>query len=210
MFSRINLTKLRKGIFMKQVLSMVCISGLIVSTTSLCMLPDQKAALWDVISHDDIDRTKVISYSNKLIFHDVQDDRGQHPLHKAAQIQTAVILNFFLGHQKSFDSVNKYEIPQRMLALAMATRDRVGSASPAHTLSQLPLQLIFSYAHWSINLNSQDYDGNTALHLASMKGLAKNIEALLKAGADRAIKNNLGLTPQEVATGNAVTAFSQQ
>jgi cytochrome c peroxidase len=50
-----------------------------------------------------------------------------------------------------------------------------------------------------IDVNVQDYNGDTALHDAAMFGHEKIVEALLVAGADRSIKNKQGKTPAEVA-----------
>jgi hypothetical protein len=47
--------------------------------------------------------------------------------------------------------------------------------------------------------NVQDYNGDTALHDASMFGHVKIVEALLEAGCDRSIKNKSGKTAAEVA-----------
>lgn len=50
-----------------------------------------------------------------------------------------------------------------------------------------------------INTNVQDYNGDTALHDASMFGHKKVVEALLEAGCDRSIKNKEGMTAADVA-----------
>ena len=50
-----------------------------------------------------------------------------------------------------------------------------------------------------ININCQDLEGNTPLHLAISSGVAKIVRLLLQNGASINIKNNSGLTPAQLA-----------
>lgn len=48
-------------------------------------------------------------------------------------------------------------------------------------------------------MNSQNFDGNTALHLAAERGYEAIIKSLLEAGADKGIKNRAGETAADIA-----------
>merc|ERR1711865_168244 len=52
------------------------------------------------------------------------------------------------------------------------------------------------------DVNSQDEDGLSCLHIAAEKGLDKTIKMLLKAGADPSIEDAVGTTAIKVATEN--------
>lgn len=51
------------------------------------------------------------------------------------------------------------------------------------------------------NVNQQDEQGNTALHLAAMAGQLKAAQLLLKSGASTGISNKSGKTARDCATG---------
>ena len=50
-----------------------------------------------------------------------------------------------------------------------------------------------------VNINLQDHDGNTALHIASFEGDVEITRLLVQAGAKTDIKNNEGRTPMQTA-----------
>ena len=60
---------------------------------------------------------------------------------------------------------------------------------------------------WSLNkeeLNHQDKDGNTPLHIAALHAQPDAVQLLLNAGADTKIKNKGGKTAEELAASRAV------
>ena len=48
------------------------------------------------------------------------------------------------------------------------------------------------------NPNTQNMDGNTALHYAVNNGQSKIVDSLISHGADEKIVNNQGVTPWEI------------
>ena len=48
-------------------------------------------------------------------------------------------------------------------------------------------------------VDAKDSDGNSALHKAAWQGNTEIARALVRAGADKKLKNNAGMTPQDVA-----------
>ncbi|WP_288007687.1 ankyrin repeat domain-containing protein [Thermofilum sp.] len=59
------------------------------------------------------------------------------------------------------------------------------------------------------DINIQDKDGRTPLHLAAMKGRTKAVTTLLGLGADPNINDNEGLTPGELATNRGHTDLAE-
>ena len=49
-----------------------------------------------------------------------------------------------------------------------------------------------------LNPNTQNVDGNTALHYAVNNGQSKIVDVLISHGADEKIMNNNGITPWEI------------
>ena len=49
-----------------------------------------------------------------------------------------------------------------------------------------------------LNPNTQNVDGNTALHYAVNNGQSKIVDVLISHGADEKIMNNMGMTPWEI------------
>ena len=58
-----------------------------------------------------------------------------------------------------------------------------------------------------VDIDQQDHDGNTALHVASFIGDIKTIHLLVQAGAKRDIRNNEGRTPIQTAQAMSGSLF---
>ena len=58
------------------------------------------------------------------------------------------------------------------------------------------------------NINIINNNGDTALHLAALRGFGSVAELLLKAGADKKIKNKAGLIPLDLAMNPGPSPFS--
>jgi ankyrin repeat protein len=56
----------------------------------------------------------------------------------------------------------------------------------------------------SLDLNAQDFDGNTALHYASQAGFESIVDGLLEYQAKASIKNHLGKTAIDYAFSTAI------
>ena len=60
------------------------------------------------------------------------------------------------------------------------------------------IKLLLEYSNM-LELNAQDNEKNTALHLACEDGNVEVVKLLLEAGANKEIKNKLDKTPIEMA-----------
>lgn len=66
---------------------------------------------------------------------------------------------------------------------------------PSPMLSKNRMQHVQLLIDRGTNLDAQDSDGNTVLHIATHRGLAELVPILINGGADVNIRNNLGETP---------------
>ena len=62
---------------------------------------------------------------------------------------------------------------------------------------------------FGIEINEQDKDGNTALHIAATHGDTQITRLLITQQADVSIRNNLGQTPMHVIANSAARDFSE-
>ncbi|WP_153074233.1 ankyrin repeat domain-containing protein [Paraburkholderia bonniea] len=75
-----------------------------------------------------------------------------------------------------------------------------------HYASQNLSNMLLEFIRYGANLDIQDDDGNTALHLALSGGLASNAILLLKAGAQINLVNKNGETPAALAKKNGFSS----
>lgn len=78
------------------------------------------------------------------------------------------------------------------------TKDENENSLVAIATMQGDYKMLQILSDQGMNLNSQNKDGNTALHFAIRANFVNCIDLLLRNGADESIENNLGLTAWEI------------
>jgi ankyrin repeat protein len=81
------------------------------------------------------------------------------------------------------------------LLLLLGARAEVGATCDEDLLLAALERLLAE----GVALDNQDARGLSALHLASMHGLPRVVQRLLREGADRSLRDHLGRSPQELA-----------
>lgn len=102
------------------------------------------------------------------------------------------IISYMLNHPQypaDINNVNRHG--QTILHLIVNEKDYTD-----RTLLKL-MTVVYKNAKSNPNVNAQDKDGNSPLHLAAARGSDKIVAELLKCKADPCIRNNDGLTPAE-------------
>lgn len=120
------------------------------------------------------------------------DDEGNSALHLAASERDLQLVQKLLSRKADATLVNADG--QSALHIAANT--------PARTAkSQADQAQVVALLAPTSDMDGQDREGNTALHLASAKGLDRAVGELLRHGADPAIKNNGGEKAVDLAQG---------
>jgi ankyrin repeat protein len=102
------------------------------------------------------------------------------------------------GLEDDTSDPNKSEIKRRIMAsMDLRTEQRFLSLCQAAKTGEADAVVLL--ARQGANLDQQDYDGRTALHVACMEGNYKVVEVLTQQDANPNLKNRWGHTPLQVA-----------
>eukprot|EP01088_Endostelium_zonatum_P003344 TRINITY_DN1455_c0_g2_i1.p1 TRINITY_DN1455_c0_g2~~TRINITY_DN1455_c0_g2_i1.p1 ORF type:complete len:375 (-),score=168.13 TRINITY_DN1455_c0_g2_i1:79-1203(-) len=129
------------------------------------------------------------SPSSLLVDNDLDSFTGFGPLHFSASLGNIQITNHLLDHHPL---INKN------------SRDKLGNTPLIHSLlsppsSFSPLSLPSLFIDHGVDVNSQNYNGETALFIAASLGLLPQVEFLLENGAKIQIPNLDGATALHAA-----------
>ncbi|GAB3513194.1 ankyrin repeat domain-containing protein [Pseudoxanthomonas daejeonensis] len=125
---------------------------------------------------------------------DAQDEEGNTALHVAAGERDLQLTQKLLSRR--IDATAQNAEGQSALHVAAGTSARTARAQNDQA------QLVALLAPHSA-LDTQDQDGNTAMHLAAAKGLDRTVGELLRHGADPSLRNQQGEKPVDLARGYA-------
>ncbi|CRK97536.1 CLUMA_CG010924, isoform A [Clunio marinus] len=110
------------------------------------------------------------------------------PIHYAAYYGHQKVL-FLLLHGKS--NINEMTKDQQTPLILAALN--------GHDCCVKALLYFSDHTNLPLNLNAQDYEGNTALHYASQLGFDAIVDGLLEYKAKSTVKNHIGKTPSDYA-----------
>lgn len=77
--------------------------------------------------------------------------------------------------------------------------DKEGNNALVHAYSLGNYEVFKKLIELGININNKNNEGNTVLHLCVRDNMLDYVEVLLQGNADKRAKNNLGLTPVDIA-----------
>lgn len=121
------------------------------------------------------------------------DANGWTPLHFSAHRGHQKVLFLLLHGKSNINALTNYQQSPLLLA-----------SMSGHDCCVKALLYFADHAALPIDLNSQDSDGNSALHHASQAGYEPIIEGLLEYKAKVTIKNNLGKIPLDYAYNSVI------
>jgi ankyrin repeat domain-containing protein 27 len=119
---------------------------------------------------------------------DAKDLNGWTALHFAAHRGHQKVLFLLLHGKSTINSVTN--LHQTPLLLA---------AMNGHDCCVKAMLYFADHTCLSLDLNAQDFEGNTALHYASQAGFESIVDSLLEYQARASVKNNLGKIPADYA-----------
>lgn len=146
-----------------------------------------------------------------------QNEEGNTPIHRAVFRNNAATVQELLRHRPNLNllangytsvelaCLRNYRELVRLLIPESRVRGRERRAQLLQQIVQLNLletlaALTPQTAAHLFDIDTQDEDGNTALHRACKSGRSEMVEALLRLGARRDIPNREGQTPRELAS----------
>lgn len=130
---------------------------------------------------------------NLLADVNASDINGWTPLHYAAHRGHQKVL-FLLLHGKS--NINAITNNQQTALLLASTN--------GHDCCVKALLYFAEHTMMAVDLNAQDFEGNTALHFASQAGYDEIVDGLLEYQAKVTLKNNLGKAPIDSACNSII------
>ena len=116
---------------------------------------------------------------------DIRNSWGETPLHTAAEKADIPVIKYLLSHRADIEI--KDSLGGTPLKSAICGRD--------------PEKAVAFLLSAGADPDSCDSDGNTPLHTAAMSKETGVIKLLIKAGADRSLANNEGLTASRLCEG---------
>jgi ankyrin repeat protein len=117
-----------------------------------------------------------------------KDMHGNTPLHIAIQFNKPQIINYLIDHGANINEVdNQIQTPLHCLIYS-AIKNHTNAIEELLKIADLFLQK-------GANLDAQDINGNTALHIAVTSQQPDIVNYLLTKNADVTIRNKLGQTP---------------
>jgi serine/threonine-protein phosphatase 6 regulatory ankyrin repeat subunit A len=139
---------------------------------------------------------------------DVPDCHGYYPIHWAVERDRLDIVNWLGRQGVSLNSCTPEGFPPMVFAIIRTNARMVhwllSHGAQIHKYSlhlaikRFDIQMISLLLRYGANIDSQDPDGNTVLHLAVYYKLVDLVPFLLDSGANREIKNNWGYTPEQL------------
>jgi ankyrin repeat protein len=133
------------------------------------------------VYYGDIDRLKNI-LTNRPEYLEIRDNRGYTPLHIAVSNNQVEVARYLLDIGASVDSLDKENKTPLMIA------------SSQYYPSMAMMRLLVNRG---ADVNRQDRNGNTALHLAVGSAATQQIPFLLACGANPLLKNDDGFEPHK-------------
>lgn len=119
----------------------------------------------------------------------LKDDEGETPLIRAISCKNIKIIELLLQHGADTGLKNAYGETPLIYAISTLDYDNI-------------TDIINLLVEKTIDLNEQDNDGDTALHLAVENELPRLIKSLMKKGANCFVKNNFQNTPIDIILSN--------
>jgi len=156
-------------------LSAVVLVALVWSSPALC------GQIHDAAANGDVEKVRALLQDDPGLIAS-RDDKGDTPLHRAAQNGHTDVAKWLLGNKAEIDAKNAIGQTPLHAAAFGGYRDLV--------------ELLLTN---KADVNARSYRGYTALHLAASKGYIDVVEVLLAYGANVNAKSNLGVTPLQAA-----------
>lgn len=124
---------------------------------------------------------------------DSKDSNGWTSLHFAAHRGHQKVLFLLLHGKSTINAVTSHRQTPLLLA-----------AMNGHDCCVKAFLYFADHACLSLDLNAQDYEGNTALHYAAQAGFESIIDGLLEYQAKASVKNNIGKIASDYAFNSAI------
>ncbi len=141
-----------------------------------------------LLQHQSSANNDINSNSGNIV--SLKDDEGNTPLHRAIDHnQPLEMIQLLLQH----DSTVIHSKNQRGETPFHRAVYNCGSSN-SNSSSSL-IDLFINNSNYNVDINEQDNDGNTALHIATKNGQSDVVSMLLIAGAQVDVTNKDGVTP---------------
>ena len=148
----------------------------------------------------------IVQFLLSTVFHFV-DDFGNTPMHNAVQKGSLQMVKVLLGRCLAPNAQNHFGVSPLHIAvreianiIKSTRKETVSNNDQTKKVDEL-VEIVKFISISCDNLDCQDFDGNTALHIAAREGLIEIVEILMPLYKNLSIKNKKENTPVELAYG---------
>uniref|UniRef100_A0A2C9KC96 Oxysterol-binding protein n=1 Tax=Biomphalaria glabrata TaxID=6526 RepID=A0A2C9KC96_BIOGL len=141
----------------------------------------------------------------------ILNDSGESPLHLAAYTGREEVVGLLLSHGASTKVINLQNQTPQDITKSQHIKDMIEASESSSTLQAQSAFLLAAatgntvelselLSNGNIDINVHDTFGNTALHLAAMRGHVVTATLLLQHGIDSSLQNSAGQIALDLAT----------
>ena len=150
------------------------------------------------------DKRNIVQFLLSTVFNFV-DEFGNTPMHNAVQKGSLQMVKVLLGrclapNAQNHFGVSPLHIAVREIANITKSKETVSNNDQKKKLDEL-VEIVKFISISCDNLDCQDFDGNTALHIAAREGLIEIVKILMPLYKNLSIKNKKENTAVELAYG---------